>query len=414
MTTRQLNSRRASLLLLVAIIVQYTTVYMTKNCFSSAMVFIVDEGLLTKLQTGTITAVFYLIYAVLQVVGGVFIDKWHPERFITAGLIGAAVVNLTIYLNQNYVVMLVAWALNAIVQFGVWPATFKLVSTMLSDDTRDYGLFAVSLISSVSLILGYVVAAIVGEAWRLNFLISAIMLVTVSILWEAVMRGVKPYIVEIESHDDKVTVGEKVSNKEFFGIAMRGGVALIFVIALIRTMFDVGLKGLTATMINESYSSVTPVLATLLGIIVLVSGALGPIIARVVYPRFIQNEAVAIVVFLASAVPFIVLTLFIGKIPYGFIVAALAFILMLTGSSSLFTTSYISSRFNKWGRSGTVAGIINCGASLGVVASNTLFTAVADHAGWSVTAILWLALILFVLTMAIIFVPIWTKFRKNQ
>lgn len=58
------------------------------------MVFIVDEGLLTKFQTELITATFYVIYAILQIAGGVVTDKWHTERFITFGLLGAAACNL--------------------------------------------------------------------------------------------------------------------------------------------------------------------------------------------------------------------------------------------------------------------------------------------------------------------------------
>ena len=60
---------------------------------------------MTKSQTGTIVAVFYLVYGCLQFLGGVLTDKWHPERFITFGFIGAGLCNLAVYFNQNYVFM---------------------------------------------------------------------------------------------------------------------------------------------------------------------------------------------------------------------------------------------------------------------------------------------------------------------
>ena len=44
------------------------------------------EGAMTKSQTGLITAVFYLVYAPLQVVGGIFADKYDPEKLIKIGL----------------------------------------------------------------------------------------------------------------------------------------------------------------------------------------------------------------------------------------------------------------------------------------------------------------------------------------
>jgi sugar phosphate permease len=63
MKTKTLTSKRASILLLCALILSYTFMCMTRNCFSSAMVFIVEEGIMTKSDTGTIVAVFYLVYA---------------------------------------------------------------------------------------------------------------------------------------------------------------------------------------------------------------------------------------------------------------------------------------------------------------------------------------------------------------
>ena len=126
MKIRTLNSRKASIIVLLSLMISYTFLCMTRNCFSSAMVFIVDEGLLTKFQTGVISALFYVAYSIMQIFGGVITDKFSPERFITVGLLGAALSNTVIYFNQNYIVMLIAWSFNAAMQFGVCPAVFKI------------------------------------------------------------------------------------------------------------------------------------------------------------------------------------------------------------------------------------------------------------------------------------------------
>ena len=67
----KITDRKRSILLIAALILWFTFISMTKNAFSAAMVYIVDEGILTKTQTGTIVATFYLIYAALQFSGGV-------------------------------------------------------------------------------------------------------------------------------------------------------------------------------------------------------------------------------------------------------------------------------------------------------------------------------------------------------
>ena len=82
--------------------IMYAVVYMTKNCYSAAMASIVHEGALTKSQTGFITAAFYLVYAPLQILGGIYADKYKPENMIKIGLIGGGIANLIIFFNQNY------------------------------------------------------------------------------------------------------------------------------------------------------------------------------------------------------------------------------------------------------------------------------------------------------------------------
>ena len=110
-----LENRMESRHFFVFIWLLYAVVMMTKNCFNAALTSIVAEGLLTKSQTGAFTSVFYLVYAPMQVVGGLAVDRYSPERLIKIGLFGAALSNLVIIFNQNYDVMLAAWAFNGII-----------------------------------------------------------------------------------------------------------------------------------------------------------------------------------------------------------------------------------------------------------------------------------------------------------
>ena len=145
MKTRTLVRHRLGTLMLLTLLVAYAFISMTRSCFNAAMVSIVQLGVFTKTQTGVISAVFYAFYGILQVVGGIVIDRRKPEHFITLGFVGAAISNFIIYFNQNYTVILCAWAFNAIAQFAVWPAIFKLLSTMLPRDMRTNALFATTV-----------------------------------------------------------------------------------------------------------------------------------------------------------------------------------------------------------------------------------------------------------------------------
>ena len=97
-----LENRRVSRCFFVFIFTMYTLVCMTKNCFNGALADIVSEGVLTKSQTGLITAMFYIVYTPLHIVGGIAADKFSPERMIKIGLIGGAIANAVIFFNHNY------------------------------------------------------------------------------------------------------------------------------------------------------------------------------------------------------------------------------------------------------------------------------------------------------------------------
>ena len=416
MKTRYLDSRKASIILLISLMMAYTFLCLTRNCFSSAMVFIVDEKLLTKFQTGVITAMFYVAYSIMQIVGGVVIDKINPERFITVGLLGAALSNFVIYFNQNYVVMLIAWSFNAAMQFGVWPAVFKITSGFVREDMREKSLFIATLASPAGVVSSYLVAAVVSSRWQLNFIISAVGLVVFAIVWELTFKSIKSGITECEAVLPESDPSGISTEKEcgFWKMFLRSGLIIIFFLVFLRAMFDWGIKGMTPTMINESYESVTPVLATLMNIIVLVSGVIGIFIAHFLYPRFIKNEATALLIFFCLALPCGFLTLFVGKIDYRIMIVVLALIVMLMNACTLFTTSYIAARFNRYGKGATVAGILNASASLGIVLANTLFPGLADSAGWGGTVIVWAIMMAVAVIMTFIYHPLWTRFLKES
>ena len=179
---KYLESKSLSIYLFVFLFLMYAVVYMTKSMFSSALAIIVEEGVMTKSQTGLITAAFWFAYAPFQIVGGFAADKYSPYKLIVIGLSGAIISNVIIYFNQNYYIMMAAWIFNAIAQFGLWPAVFKVVSTQLTHTFRATAVFWMLFSTSVGLGMSMLVASFVKD-WRDNFLLSAISLVVMMVAY---------------------------------------------------------------------------------------------------------------------------------------------------------------------------------------------------------------------------------------
>lgn len=409
-----ISDKKVSLLVLITICTIYAFICLTKNCFSSAMVFIVDEGVLTKSQTGTITGSFYIAYAVLQLVGGALADRWHPERLLTIGFLGAGLTNLVIYFNQSYAVMLVAWTFNAIIQFAVWPSIFRIISTMLTPEHRKKGIFIATLANPFGVAVGYMVAALV-TGWQLNFLISALGLILSALLWWTVWCFAERRGEIMKNEDDEPTVPHHDDHPHFklLPALVSSGAMLLIVASLIKTSFDLGVKSFTPTIINESYSSVSPSLATIISLIVIVAGAMGIWVGKLWYPKPFTNEASAGAAMFGFSIIPAILILFIGKLNYWVIVGALALLVLFMSSAQLYLLSYLPIHFNRWGKGATASGIINFACSLGVVMANMVFTRFADTFGWGGTVKLWFALILLGFALCLIAMPKWRKFIKK-
>ena len=101
MKLKCLSDSKKSICLFLLVFISYSLIYMTKNCYSAAMADIVKDGIMTKSQTGLISACFYLVYAVFQVVGGVAADRFAPHKLVLIGYIGAGIANMLIYFIRH-------------------------------------------------------------------------------------------------------------------------------------------------------------------------------------------------------------------------------------------------------------------------------------------------------------------------
>ena len=390
------ENKRASRIFFVFIWLMYALVYMTKNCFSGALASIVAEGSLTLTQTSIISAAFYIAYTPLQIFGGIFADKYSPEKLILIGLLGSAASNVVIYFNQSFWVMLVAWVFSAIIQFALWPAVYKVMSSQLVRSDRSKMIFLMSFSSSGGLILSYVIAAFLPD-WRLNFAISAITLVALAItllifckLFNTIMkRDAAPCVVEELDPHDNPSMGH--SPMQIFIIS---GFLAFLPTVLMRAMVEQGIKSLSPTMLSQSYESVSPTMGNLLNILIIIAGVAGTFLLKLmIFPRFIKNEAVCYLILLGISLPFAAILLFVGELPVGVIVFALCTSSLFLSATHLLT-QYFNMHFVKYGLNGTAAGILNASASLGFVLNYCAFGPVAEGLGWQMVTTLWIIMII--------------------
>lgn len=392
----------------------YAVVYMTKNCYSAAMASIVNEGVLTKSQTGLISAVFYGVYAPLQILGGVFADKYNPERMIKIGLVGSAIANAVIFLNQSYYVMLVTWTFNAIIQFALWPSVFKIISSQLEPGYRTKGIYYITLSSTFGLVLSYLTAAFVTK-WQHNFLISAVSLAVLAVVFHVADNHVEQYMVPDTTPRMK-TQYQNTSTTEIstWKLFLKSGFICLILVTGLRTVVANSVKTLSATLLMESYETISPSIGNLLNILIILAGVLGTfVVNQYIYPRLIQHEVVAsLVLGLIAIVPVFAMS-FVGDIPIiAFLSALCVASLILNGEGIIM--SRCNAAFAKYGKNGMASGVNNAFSAIAFVVQNYVIVRVADGAGWKTVIYLWIVLLAIASVFLGIAIPLWSRFKQNR
>ena len=393
--------------------VMYSFVYMTKYCFSSALAPIIESGVLTKTEAGLISASFHMVYAPLQVVGGLFADRYNPERMIKIGLLGSAVANLVIYLNQNFYVMLISWMFNAAIQFALWPSVFKIMASQLPRSEKSRNIFLISLTSATGLLLGFLVAGLLPD-WELNFAVSTVVSLVLFIAMHFVTRKVDRFMLP-----DREALLENAREKDSLKMPLgklmvSSGLVLLVAVTFLRTMIGQGAQTLAPTMLMESYEGFPAWFGNILNLIVIAFGVLGTFLIRILMSRkIIKNEIVGLIVTMAIMIPMSIILCMIGNVPSPMIIASMSVIALCSTAGTYLVSAY-NSKFSAYGKDGTIAGIINCAGSASLIVQTYGFQALADTSGWIAVSNLWVVLSAVTTLLAIIALPIYLKFRKRN
>ncbi len=409
---RYLDSKSLSILLFLFLFIMYAVVYMTKTMFSSALAVIVEEGAMTKSETGLINAVFWLAYGVFQFVGGFAADRYSPYKLIMIGIVGSVISNTVIYFNQSYSVIMIAWIFNAIAQFGLWPGLFKIVSTQLKPSFRSTAVFWLSFSTSFGLGLSLLVASFVKH-WINNFLVSIISLLGVVIIYFFLNRFLEKRMIEEEIEYKDVSEKEEAVKQPMLSLALSSGLLYFMFVCFFRVAIDNGIKMMTPVMLMESYETLPAAISTRLTTILIVFSAFGTFIAGAVKKKITENETTAQIIFYTISIAPLVLVCFVGKIEYLWILLSLSVAIMMVQSASPFVQSFVVLRFNKHNRIGTVSGMLNATASFGNVFASYVFAKMAETTSWQIVTLSWLVIALACVLICIFVLQKWTRFIKS-
>lgn len=131
----------------------------------------VDAGVLTETELGVIGSAMFITYAVGKFVNGFLADRVNIRRFMSAGLLVAALVNLILGFTTSSVVFIVLWAINGWVQSMGAPAGVVAQSRWIPEKQRGrfYGVWSASHNIGEALTFILVAAVVSAAGWQWGF-----------------------------------------------------------------------------------------------------------------------------------------------------------------------------------------------------------------------------------------------------
>lgn len=407
-----MTKQKASLQLFWCLFFVYTINIIGKTSFSAATVALIDEAVLTKTQAGLISGVFWLLYAVGQFAGGFVTNKLSCYTMINITIVGSAVSNLLMAFTEEYMLMLIAWSFGGIIQFGMWPAILKLISTEIVMSQRTSVMGRLAFCYCLGSILSYIFTAVILAtlSWKYIFICCGI--ITGISLTGSLYAGFRLSPILREQEPQREVVSRK-NGKLTWDIVWKSELIFFCILMLIKGIADTGIKNWMPTIMMETYGA-SPSYTSLLSVALLFTNIFGVVLCTKIYDRVRCDELITLRILYILIVPMLLLLLnFANMNIYITTVLMSGITISIYGSGQILQMNY-PGRFQMWGLTAAVGGIVNCFAAFGNVIATYGSGFIADRLGWNAMIIIWNVLIILFVVLTIMMMPKWKKFRRRE
>lgn len=391
--------------------ISYTATYICRLNFSAAMPELLRENIFNNTQLALISSCLFITYGAGQIFSGVLCDKINPRYMIFGGLFLSSFCNILLcFYCTRFYLTLALWGLNGLSQSAVWSPILRVGSMYFEGAEKTK--FGINMSTTVPLgtLASYAVSltAIRFSGYKAVFLSCGLIVLAVSFLWVVsfgkITKGLK--VCVYPDGGDKATV-QKMSR--LILTACIFAILIISIPTAVHGALKDGVTGWVPVFIGERFSVGTSfsLLLTMLLPIVNVTGAY---IAKFLN-KFFKNELLTCIVFFVVSIISLFVLKTSGEKSIYLSVVCLALITNSMFAVNVMLITLIPLKFAKYGRTGTVTGLLNSVTYLGCGASMLYCGVLLDKAGWDTVILMWM---LLSLTAAVICIPaaiIWNNFK---
>ncbi len=377
--------------------VAYASAYVARLNLSAALPNMMESMSLTDAQGGMFQTGFALIYAAGQLVNGSLVDKISARKYILIGTLASALCNFMVGSAQSYGVLLAGWCLNGVAQSMLWTPVVKMMATWFHGKARGRVSFGISMTLIVGHLTAWAIAGFMAAmfSWRLSFFIPAAVIGSMGVLAFLLLKD-KPTEADLaeelanepqEAKTEAEPVRKVMPVKQ---MVLGTGLLLVLLCCVGNGFVRDGVITWAPTIILSIGNNMPASASVIVSLIIPVLNFIGVLVGKRVYSR-IGNNARRCVMLLMMVSSVLAILILVGSKSMVLCALLLGLTCAATYGINPMLTTLIPMEYDRAGRVGMVAGVVDCFIYLGSSLAGIATGALSDAMGWSAVFITWCA-----------------------
>lgn len=371
----------------------YTVAYLCRVNISTALDKL-SVGLSVSTEyLGGASSIYFVTYAVGQLINGIVGDRVDPRRFImlAAGLTGG--INVTLGLQTSGAVFLLLWGVNGFCQSMFWGSLLRLLSFYTREDQRKN----VSTIMSTTSVMGYFLSWVVlgglfePFGYTPYFAVPGVIALSLLPIWFLLARILPAGAPERQQTQTPplLAVGSEFLHDRLYFICL-----LCMVVGAIQEGAVFWLPMLFTDVLDLGEGSL------ILLMLIPLAKLGGVFLARRVLSRLKENARTAMLCMLSLSLLITGILLALGSRTSVFTVLLIALLIAGINASNWYMISYLPMHFAGRNIVSTVAGAFDFSTYMGAAAMSGTLGVLILRFGWLAVPTVWLVLIVTALALA--------------
>ena len=386
--------------------VSYLAVYIARNVLGAVTPQMVASGTFTEEAIGTISSIYFICYAVGQLINGVIGDKIRASYMISLGLLLAGVSNILFPLLADH-------ALATQISYGATGFFLAMVYGPMTKVVAEN----LEPIYATRCSLGYTFASFVGSpgagllaacrSWENTFFASSLALAAMAIVFFACFT--------VFEKKGMIQYGKYKSEKKRGGsvkVLFKHHIVKFSLISIITGVVRTSVIFWLTTYISQALHFSPDVAAILYTVSTLII-SLTAFVSIFVYEKIMKFNMDATILLMFSLSTVFFLLVYLIKIPAVNIALMVLAIMSSNASSTMLWSRYCPS-LRDTGMVSSVTGFLDFLSYMAAAAANVLFANAVTSIGWNNLILVWMGLMIIGVLIALPYHALFARWKHKN